>query len=97
MSVDAFLKDGGMVEHARVLLVEPQRRLLLRGELGPLQHMAVTGKMEMAVGATSGKTSVTFSYVVGGYGLRDSPGLAKAVDAVLSEQADRLVKAATAR
>jgi len=91
------LKDGGMVEHARVLLVEPQHRLLLRGELGPLQHMAVTGKMEMAIGATSGKTSVTFSYAVGGYGLHDSPGLAKAVDAVLSEQADRLVKAATAR
>jgi len=49
------------------------------------------------VGTAAGKTTITFSYRVGGYGLQGSPGLAKAVNAVLSEQADRLVKAATAR
>jgi len=91
------LKDAGMVEHARVLLVEPQHRLLLRGELGPLQHLAVMGKLDITVGTAAGKTTITFSYRVGGYGLQGSPGLAKAVNAVLSEQADRLVKAATAR
>jgi hypothetical protein len=88
------LKDGGMAEHGRVILVEPQRRLLLRGELGPLLNLPATGKFELSIGATAGQTTATLRYAVGGYGLGDTAQFAKAVDGVLGEQTDRLAKAA---
>lgn len=87
------LKDGGMAEHGRVILIEPQHRLLLRGELGPLLNLPATGKLELSIGATAGQMTVTLRYAVGGYGLGDSAKFAKAVDAVLRDQADRLAKA----
>jgi hypothetical protein len=88
------LKDGGRVEHARVIAVEPQRRLLLRGSLGPLQNLAVTGVLDWSMGEKAGATTLTLRYAVGGYGLGNTAAFAKGVDGVLSEQVDRLVAAA---
>ena len=88
------LKDGGMVEHARVLAVEPQKRLLLRGELGPMQTLAAVGKLELSVGTADGQTVVTLRYAIAGYGFGDTVTFANAVDGVISEQADRLAAVA---
>lgn len=87
------LKDDGRVEHARVVTIEPQHRLLMRGSLGPLQNLPVTGILDWSIGAKAGRTTVTLRYAVGGYGLGNSAAFAKAVDGVVGEQADRLVAA----
>lgn len=88
------LPDGGRAEHGRVIAVEPQKRLLMRGSLGPLLNLAVTGVLEWSIGAKAGRTTVTLRYAVGGYGLGDTAKFAKAVDQVMGEQADRLAAAA---
>jgi hypothetical protein len=89
------LKDDGKVEHARLIAVEPQHRLLMRGSLGPLQKLAVTGVLDWSIGVKAGATTVTLRYAVGGYGLGNATAFAAGVDGVLGEQADRLAAAAT--
>lgn len=91
------LKDGGQVEHGRVVAIEPGRRLLMRSSLGPLLNLPVTGVLDWSIGERAGRTTITSRYAVGGYGLGNSAAFAKAVDGVISEQADRLVAAAGAR
>jgi len=84
------LKDGGRIEHARIFGIAPQERLLMRGGLGPLSSLPVTGVLEWTIGAKAGQTVVTLRYAVGGYRLGDAAKFAKAVDAVFVEQAGRL-------
>jgi len=91
------LKDGGRIEHARIFGIAPQERLLMRGGLGPLSSLPVTGVLEWTIGAKSGQTVVTLRYAVGGYGLGDAAKFAKAVDGVFNEQADRLMAAVGGR
>lgn len=87
------LKEGGRIEHARVFGIAPQERLLMRGGLGPLSSLPVTGVLEWTIGARAGQVVVTLRYAVGGYGLSGPANLAKAVDDVFNEQADRLAAA----
>lgn len=81
---------GGTVEHARVVHVEADRRLRLRGELGPLGEMAVSGVLTFDLVEKNGKTTVTLTYVVGGYAPGGLKHLAKPVDGVLAHQLKRL-------
>lgn len=83
--------NGGSVLHARVIYVRQGSTLRMQGSLGPLQDLAVNGVLTWATGTADGKTVIKFLYRVGG-----SPGaaldkLAPSVDAVLDEQATRLV------
>jgi uncharacterized protein YndB with AHSA1/START domain len=84
------LKDGGTVEHMRVVYAAPGAGLRLRGALGPLQTEGVDGTLAWTLKPTEGGTSVTQSYVVGGYIRSGMEQWAPRVDRVLDEQLQRL-------
>jgi hypothetical protein len=92
-------KDGkivtkGSVEHMRVIFSQPGKVLRMRGSLGPLQAEAVTGTLTVAMEPlkSGAGTRVSFSYVVGGYMRFKTADIGPAVDAVLREQFDRMIK-----
>src|SRR5688572_15907839 len=60
------LKNGGSVQHARVLFAQPGERLRLEGALGPLQEMAVTGVLTYTLAPDGPGTRITMSYRVAG-------------------------------
>jgi uncharacterized protein YndB with AHSA1/START domain len=84
------LKDGGSVQHLIVVYAAPGQGLRLRGALGPLQAEGVDGALGWSLKPTEGGTSVTQSYVVGGYLRSGMEQWAPKVDNVLHEQLDRL-------
>ena len=84
------LKDGGSVQHLQVVYVAPGEGLCLRGALGPLQMEGVDGTLSWALKPVEGGTSVTQSYVVGGYIRSGMENWAHKVDGVLHEQLERL-------
>lgn len=89
------LKDGGFVEHLRVIFASPGRLLRLQGGLGPLQDLGATGALSVSFEAVDAQTRVTLPYAVTGY--RADKGLAELaapVDGVLTEQLQRYKKAA---
>lgn len=78
------------VEHMRVVQVQPHQVLVLRGALGPLQGLAVTGSMTISFTTTSqGKTRVSWTYTVGGYVSGGLQAWAAPVDGVIGEQMRR--------
>jgi hypothetical protein len=66
----------------------------MRGSLGPLQSEAATGTLTIAMEPlkSGSGTRVSFSYVVGGYMRFKTADIGPAVDAVLREQFDRMIK-----
>jgi hypothetical protein len=61
------LKDDGSVQHLQVVYAAPGQGLRLRGALGPLQTEGVDGTLSWTLKPGEGGTTVTLSYVVGGY------------------------------
>ena len=43
------LKDGGGVEHMRVSFIDPGKRVVFTGALGPLLYQATTGVMDVQI------------------------------------------------
>jgi uncharacterized protein YndB with AHSA1/START domain len=84
------LKDGGSVRHLEVVYAAPGEGLRLRGALGPLQMEGVDGTLAWTLKPGEGGTSVTQSYVVGGYIRGGMEQWAPRVDRVLDEQLQRL-------
>lgn len=84
------LKDGGSVQHLLVVYAAPGEGLRLRGALGPLQMEGVDGTLSWTLKPAEGGTSVTQSYVVGGYIRSGMEQWAPKVDRVLDEQLQRL-------
>jgi uncharacterized protein YndB with AHSA1/START domain len=84
------LPGGGGVEHLRVVFARPGELLRLSGALGPLQPSAVTGTMTWTLTASNDSTRVTLTYAVGGFREGGFADIAPAVDAVLSDQLNRL-------
>jgi hypothetical protein len=86
-------KVSGTVEHMRVIFADPGKVLRMQGALGPLQSEAVLGTLTVAiVPAKSGSGStVSFSYVVGGYMRYKVPEIAAAVDKVIGQQFTSMV------
>ena len=84
------LKDGGSVQHLQVVYAAPGQGLRLRGALGPLQIEGVDGTLAWTLKPAEGGTSVTQSYVVGGYIRSGMEQWAPRVDRVLDEQLQRL-------
>ena len=84
------LKDGGTVQHLQVVYAAPGEGLRLRGALGPLQTEGVDGTLSWTLKPAEGGTSVTLSYVVGGYIRSGMEQWAPRVDRVLDEQLQRL-------
>lgn len=87
------LPNGGGVEHMRVAYVDPGKRVVLAGALGPLLFEATTGVMDVQVEATASGSRLSFAYKAAGFANGGADKLAPRVDAVLAEQLGRLVEA----
>lgn len=84
------LPDGGFAEHLRIIYLAPGAEIRFDGALGPLQTMAVQGRMTWRVEATEPGSRVTFTYRVFGHPDGGLAGIAPAVDGVIGEQLQRL-------
>ncbi len=84
------LPNNGMAEHARLIYMAPGESLHFVGELGPLQTLAVTGKMTINFKSVDGGTEVELLYTVGGYVKGGLKPIAGAVDGVMRQQLGRL-------
>jgi hypothetical protein len=84
------LPNGGFAEHLRLIYLAPGQEVRFSGALGPLQGMAVDGRMLWKIEAAEGGSRVTFTYHVFGHPEGGLAGIAPAVDAVIGEQLQRL-------
>jgi len=84
------LPDGGFAEHLRIIYLAPGSEIRFSGALGPLQSMAVDGRMIWKIEAAEDGTRVTFTYHVIGHPEGGLAGIAPAVDGVIGEQLQRL-------
>lgn len=88
---------GGGIEHMRVTYVDPGKRILMTGALGPLLFEAVAGVLDVQVKSTAGGSELTLDYRAAGFANGGADTLAPVVDQVLGEQLKRYRKYATAR
>jgi len=89
--------DGGGVEHMRVAFVDPGKRIILTGSLGPLLYESTTGVMDVQIKSTAGGSQLTLDYRVSGFANGGADKLAPVVDQVLTSQLKRFRAYATAR
>jgi hypothetical protein len=85
---ERFAKGGG-IEHMRVTYLDPGKRAVLTGALGPLLYEATTGVMDVQVKATGGGSQLTLDYRAAGFANGGAEKLAPLVNQVLSEQLKR--------
>ena len=90
-------KTGGGVEHMRVAYVEPGKRIVLTGALGPLLYEATTGVMDVQVKTIAGGSQLILDYKAAGFANGGADKLAPAVDGVLADQLKRFRVYATGR
>jgi len=76
----------GSVEHMRVIQAFPERALVMRGSLGPLQPEPVVGVLSIALTEVEAGTRIVWTYNVGGFMRFEVPVIARAVDGVMSQQ-----------
>ena len=89
--------DGGGIEHMRVTYVEPGKRAVMTGSLGPLLYLATAGVMDVQFERIAGGTKVTLDYKAAGFAEGGADKLAPVVDGVLGEQMRRYRQFARAR
>ena len=83
----------GSSEHGRVLMTVTDELLRLQAALGPLQEYALNGVLSFQLAAgIEGTTQLNVDYRVNGASASDLTGFAPAVDQVLAEQIDRLLR-----
>src|ERR1700712_5013240 len=83
------LPNGGGVQHLQVAFAAPGSALLMRGGMGPLMGLGVTGGLEISLAADANGTKMTVTYSVGGYIPKGADTWAKPVDGMLSETFSR--------
>lgn len=83
------LPNGGGIEHMRINYVDPGKRLVLTGSLGPLLYDATAGSMDVQFEKIAGGTRVTMDYRVAGFANGGAEKMAPLVDSVLGEQFKR--------
>ena len=93
---ERFPKGGG-IEHMRVTYVDPGKRILLTGALGPLLYEATAGVMDVQLKPTAAGTELTLDYRAAGFAKGGAEKLAPAVDQVLAGQLKRFRAFATSR
>jgi hypothetical protein len=93
-ATDGSVKPRGSVEHMRVLFTDPGKVLRMSGALGPLQSEAMQGTLTVAMEPLKdgAGTKISMSYVVGGYMRYKVADIAPAVDAMLGDQFQRMIK-----
>jgi uncharacterized protein YndB with AHSA1/START domain len=90
-------ESGGGIEHLRVTYVDPGKRILFTGALGPLLFEAVAGVMDIQVKQAGSGSLVTLDYKASGFAKGNADKLAPVVDQVLGGQMKRLRSYATAQ
>jgi uncharacterized protein YndB with AHSA1/START domain len=90
-------KSGGGVEHMRVVYVDPGKRIVMTGALGPLLYEATTGVMDVQIKPIAGGSQLTLDYKVAGFANGGAAQMAAQVDEVLREQLKRFRAYATGR
>jgi len=80
---------GGGIEHMRVAYVDPGKRFVMTGSLGPLLFEATTGVMDVTVERMAGGPKVTMDYRASGFAEGGAVKLAPIVDKVLADQMNR--------
>jgi hypothetical protein len=83
------LTGGGGIEHMRVAYVDPGKRIVMTGSLGPLLYEATTGVMDVQFERIAGGSKITLDYRVAGFAEGGGQKLAPLVDGVLAEQMRR--------
>lgn len=89
--------DGGGIEHMRVTYVDPGKRILLTGSLGPLLYEATSGVMDVQLKSRAGGSELTLDYRASGFFKGGAEKLAPIVDKVLADQMRRYRAYATGR
>ena len=89
--------DGGGIEHMRVSYVEPAKRVVMTGSLGPLLYLATSGVMDVQFERIAGGTKVTLDYKAAGFAEGGADKIAPIVDGVLADQMRRYRQFARAR
>ena len=84
------LPNGGSVLHLTVVNVQPGKKLVMRGALGPFQGMAIDGAFTWTLTPSATGTTATLDYALGGYSPKGFAGPSQGVDAVLGEQIARM-------
>jgi hypothetical protein len=90
-------KTGGGIEHLRIAYVDPGKRVVMTGALGPLLYEATTGVMDVQLKTLAGGSQLTLDYKVAGFANGGAAKLAASVDQVLAEQMKRFRAYATSR
>ena len=91
------IPEGGGIEHMRVTYVEPGKRAVLTGSLGPLLYLATSGAMYLQFERIAGGTKITMDYKVAGFAEGGADKLAAGVDSVLADQMRRYRQYARSR
>ena len=84
------LPGGGGIEHLRIVYVDPGKRVVLTGALGPLLYEAVNGVMDVQIKPSGPGSELTLSYKATGFAGGGADKLAPVVDRVVGEQVQRL-------
>jgi hypothetical protein len=87
---ERFPKTGGGIEHMRVTYLEPGKRIIFSGGLGPLLYEAASGVMNVEVRPAAGGSQLILDYRVAGFFNGGADKLAPQVDEVLAGQMKRL-------
>jgi hypothetical protein len=82
-------KTGGGIEHMRVAFVEPGKRIVMTGSLGPLLFEATAGVMDVQIERIAGGSRVTLDYKAAGFATGNGQAMATVVDSVLGDQMKR--------
>lgn len=73
----------------RATYVDPGKRAVLTGSLGPLLYDATVGSMDLQFEKIAGGTRVTMDYRVAGFANGGAEKMAPLVDSVLADQFKR--------
>jgi len=74
--------DGNGVEHGRVVMLMPGQLLRLDAALGPLQELAISGVINVALEEKNGATTIVVTHRVSGDATHKLDGFAAIVDEV---------------
>ena len=86
--------DGNGVEHGRVVMVMPGKQLRLDAALGPLQELAISGVINVALEEKDGATTMVVTHRVSGDATHKLDAFAPIVDQVNGQQFGNLAEAA---
>ena len=80
------LPGGGGIQHMQVIYVDPGKRVVMTGSLGPLLYLATAGVMDVQFKPVPQGSQVVLNYRAAGFFNGGADKLAPVVDGVLAEQ-----------